>query len=219
MQIGFPAKVKFPAGASLMGRSRARQTMAALVVSVAAMFVSASPSSAATWDNQTLTFTYQFPTIGSVFSGSPFTFVADGSEYLSTASNLAPATFSVTSIAPDELQIRYLYPLADYPTGATMTSGGGFNGFTISGPSGVSPIVAAFLDANSTVTGLTDSAISHLTNSVTVNLAGDVFSPGSVGLIDLRVAETPLPATLPLLASGLGALGLVAHRRKRKAAA
>jgi hypothetical protein len=219
MRIGFPANIKLPTGASLMGRSRARQTMAALFVSVAAMFVSASPSSAATWNNQTLTFTYQFPTVGSVFFGSPFTFVADGSDYLSTASNLAPATFSVTSVAPDELQIRYFYPLADYPKGVTLTSGVAFNGFTISGPSGLSPITAAFVDANSNVTGLTDSAISHLTNSVTVNLAGDVFSPGSVGLIDLRVAETPLPATLPLLASGLGALGVVAHRRKRKAAA
>lgn len=146
-------------------------------------------------------------------------FVADGSEHFSTASNLSPATFSVTSIAPDELQIRYFYPLADFPKGVTLTSGGGFNGFTISGPSGVSPILAAFVDASSNVTGLTDSVISYLIDSVTVNLAGDGFSPGSVGLIDVRFAATPLPATLPLLASGLGALGLVAHRRKRKAAA
>jgi hypothetical protein len=218
MQIGFPAKVKFPTSGSLMRRSRARQKVAALFVSVAAMFVAASPSSAATWNNQTLTFTYQFPTVGSVFSGSPFTFIADGSEYLSTASNLSPATFSVTSIAPDELQIRYFYLLADYPKTVTLNSAT-FNGFTILGPSGVSPITAAFVDATSNVTGLTDSAVSHLANSVTVNLAGDVFSPGSVGLIDLRVAETPLPGTLPLLASGLGVLGLVAHRRKRKAAA
>ena len=32
-------------------------------------------------------------------------------------------------------------------------------------------------------------------------------------------AVTPLPATLPLFASGLGALGLLGWRRKRKAAA
>ena len=31
------------------------------------------------------------------------------------------------------------------------------------------------------------------------------------------IAATPLPAALPLFASGLGALGLFAHRRKRKA--
>ena len=36
---------------------------------------------------------------------------------------------------------------------------------------------------------------------------------------DISVAQTPLPAALPLFASGLGALGLFSWRRKRKAAA
>jgi hypothetical protein len=40
---------------------------------------------------------------------------------------------------------------------------------------------------------------------------------GVVGTFN--VAETPLPATLPLFASGLGALGLLGWRRKRKAQA
>lgn len=35
-----------------------------------------------------------------------------------------------------------------------------------------------------------------------------------IGLIDH--AETPLPATLPLLATGLGAMGLLGWRKKRK---
>ncbi len=34
-----------------------------------------------------------------------------------------------------------------------------------------------------------------------------------------QVAETPVPAALPLFATGLGALGLIARRRKRKQAA
>jgi len=33
------------------------------------------------------------------------------------------------------------------------------------------------------------------------------------------VAATPLPATLPLFAGGLGAMGLLGRRRKRKNAA
>jgi hypothetical protein len=37
--------------------------------------------------------------------------------------------------------------------------------------------------------------------------------------LDYSVAATPLPATLPLFASGLGALGLLGWRRKRKNAA
>ena len=39
------------------------------------------------------------------------------------------------------------------------------------------------------------------------------FPPGGQG------GETPLPAALPLFATGLGALGLLGWRRKRKAAA
>jgi hypothetical protein len=37
--------------------------------------------------------------------------------------------------------------------------------------------------------------------------------------ISLATSETPLPAALPLFASGLGVLGFVAHRRKRKVVA
>jgi hypothetical protein len=36
---------------------------------------------------------------------------------------------------------------------------------------------------------------------------------------DPPLAQTPLPATLPLFATGLGALGLLGWRRKKKAQA
>ena len=44
-------------------------------------------------------------------------------------------------------------------------------------------------------------------------------SPEGGGPIASGSAETPLPAALPLLASGLGAMGLLGWRRKRKVAA
>jgi hypothetical protein len=51
----------------------------------------------------------------------------------------------------------------------------------------------------------------------------DVWYKTSVGtgiaLEGGNLSETPLPAALPLFATGLGALGLLARRRKRKAAA
>jgi hypothetical protein len=48
-----------------------------------------------------------------------------------------------------------------------------------------------------------------------------VFSPGvfALGADTLTVSATPLPAALPLFATGLGVIGLLGWRRKRKTAA
>jgi hypothetical protein len=43
--------------------------------------------------------------------------------------------------------------------------------------------------------------------------------PSYVGLDDVSVTATPLPAALPLFATGLGALGLLGWRKKRKSLA
>jgi hypothetical protein len=57
--------------------------------------------------------------------------------------------------------------------------------------------------------------------AVVLPFAGDESAFGA--FIDIQgtpnVAQTPVPAALPLFATGLGALGLIAHRRKRKQAA
>jgi len=47
--------------------------------------------------------------------------------------------------------------------------------------------------------------------------SNDYYAAGTNDF-QLAVSETPLPATLPLFASGLGVIGLLARRRKRKAA-
>jgi hypothetical protein len=52
----------------------------------------------------------------------------------------------------------------------------------------------------------------------TDNNAAD-FVTGVPNPRNSAVAETPLPATLSLFATGLGALGLIGWRRKKKAAA
>lgn len=51
---------------------------------------------------------------------------------------------------------------------------------------------------------------------VYVDSVDDLFGRADLAV---NVSQTPLPATLPLLASGLGVFGAVARRRKRNAAA
>jgi hypothetical protein len=166
-----------------------------------------------TWSGQSLTFTYYFPALGDVFTGSPISFVADGSSYLSTLANLNPATFSVTSIGQNELQISYSYPIA------STLNVQSFNGFTISGPVGDSPIIAALVDPNSTVTDLINSEVSFADNSVTVNLAGDHFSAGSIGLIDVQFAPpVPEPSTWAMMILGFCGICFMAYRRRSRQA-
>ena len=46
---------------------------------------------------------------------------------------------------------------------------------------------------------------------------GSLVTSG-VFTVSEQVAQTPIPGTLPLFATGLGALGLITYRRKRKQA-
>jgi hypothetical protein len=53
----------------------------------------------------------------------------------------------------------------------------------------------------------------------TYSISGFNISPATPGAAAFIISETPVPAALPLLASGLGAMGLLGWRRKRKNAA
>ncbi len=143
-----------------------------------------------------------------MFADSPLGFVADGTPYLSTLTAPSPATFSVSNVAPYEEQISYTYPTS----GHNLTNSS-FNGFTISGPASDNPIVAVTVDSDNGVPGLTISQLSFTNDSVTVNLAGDVFSAGAVGLIDVDFA-VPEPSGGALLASGLLVVFAIARLRR-----
>jgi hypothetical protein len=51
------------------------------------------------------------------------------------------------------------------------------------------------------------------------NAGNNYIGLDNVSVVGLNTSATPLPAALPLFATGLGALGLLGWRRKRKAAA
>jgi hypothetical protein len=63
-----------------------------------------------------------------------------------------------------------------------------------------------------------NSIFTNFGNSFEENIFEDAFRRVTSGSL-APVAPVPLPAALPLFATGLGALGLLAWRRKRKAAA
>ena len=63
-----------------------------------------------------------------------------------------------------------------------------------------------------------DAAFIPAGNAVN-NSAGDLATTMTFQILGSDAATTPLPATLPLFATGLGALGLLGWRRKKKAAA
>ncbi len=79
--------------------------------------------------------------------------------------------------------------------------------------------------------GLTNTTFAQNGDTITLRLSqtfgysvagGDNFGTGDARLGEVTLADvstTPLPGTLPLFASGLGALGLFVARKKRKNAA
>jgi len=80
-------------------------------------------------------------------------------------------------------------------------------------------ITAAGLTAATFVADL--QAATMGANTSNALFAADVLNTnnGNTGIIDFGARVIPLPAALPLFATGLGALGLLGWRRKKKAAA
>ena len=96
-------------------------------------------------------------------------------------------------------------------------------------PDGGNPSSFSATFGGATLTSLTNPAASasfiELTFFATATAANTVLGfnfrddPGFMFLDDVSVNAVPLPAALPLFATGLGALGLLSWRRKKKVAA
>ena len=87
-----------------------------------------------------------------------------------------------------------------------------FNGFVFSVLSG-NPF-----DPVASVSGIDSSRVTEPNGQLAINLQGLAFDAGA-RIVVAFANETPLPGALPLFATGLGALGLLGWRRKKKAAA
>jgi hypothetical protein len=101
------------------------------------------------------------------------------------------------------------------PTGATSGSGDivGINA------SGAVFVPAAYISKSA----LSDGAIYDLATFASLGVTPGTYvwtwGTGADQSFTLEIGATPLPAALPLFATGLGALGLLGWRRKRKATA
>ena len=105
---------------------------------------------------------------------------------------------------------------------------GGISSTSVLVPLNVSVQLALFIDVSAGGGSIGTSGSADFSNSLDLPIGSDVFNlaPGvmvnsdDLGIVDNRFdSATPLPAALPLFATGLGALGLLGWRRKRKAAA
>ena len=141
--------------------------------------------------------------------------------------------------APDGVQTAFLQSYSGFPASP------GFLTFSISGLSLVNPNYLLVFDVESrpstgglpfTVTAngnptifatpstaswiqeaLPFTAIAGVANFMFAINAPEFVTDLSIGLDAISVTATPLPAALPLFAGGLGVIGLLTRRRKRKA--
>jgi hypothetical protein len=164
--------------------------------------------------------------VGGSFSQNGVTFNAqDGIQWLDLTGSGSNSTEGVAQTVATTA--GHLYSLSFY---VGNTTGGSIFGTTSTVNVSING-TPTFTDTNSTadLTGLnwqlftqTFTAAGATTTLDFIN--GDPSNDNSNGLDnvvlnDLGPAVVPLPATLPLFATGLGALGLLGRRRMRKAAA
>jgi hypothetical protein len=181
-----------------------------IAAALAAMVLGSSGARAATLLGDSISAAYYFPSLGTSYTCingpcySPSTFTVGAGIETTLAGDLENPTFDFSS---NQLTITFSHN-ANFNNDAT------FNGpvFTITSGDLWGSIL--------TVSGLPAADVTAGGNTLAINWAGltEPFPNGGQIVITFApVATTPLPAALPLFATGLGGLGLLGWRRKRKA--
>jgi hypothetical protein len=135
------------------------------------------------------------------------TAIANGFHLFGSDAGGGPTTYTATALSNQSFNVNWIYHTDDEDGAAFDPAGFVKNG-----------VLTQLTDNNGN-----DNQSGPFSFSVST---GDIYGfyiagDGSLGRADLQVtgfaaAETPLPAALPLFATGLGALGLLGWRRKRK---
>jgi hypothetical protein len=163
-----------------------------------------------------LTFDFSF-TGGCNVAGSPCTVTGEIDGLTAGATTAATAVVIDTVSSPAFTALSLPYEV--FPTSGVSESTS--NTFTVNA-AGTSITSYDFeADSGSSLVGwffeLTN-AEDEFSNGFSPNTI-DVISQAGTTFTPVAVGTTPLPAALPLFATGLGAMGLFGWRRKRKAAA
>ena len=135
----------------------------------------------------------------------------------------SPSTFTVGSGIETTLSISSSLPTFDFSANQLVidfVGGLGLNPGTFNGP------VFTVLSGNpfpaiSSVSGILAADVFETGGKLALNWQSLSFTDGSQIVVTFvgGTSATPLPAALPLFATGLGAMGLLGWRRKRKAQA
>jgi hypothetical protein len=156
---------------------------------------------------------------------------------LLSAGQFSPVTAATISVSPDPVAFGNVTvgTTDTIPVTETLTPDAGANTFIwgvlgpgapfsatmSSAPAGNCEDLTCVIDVSFTPTttdvvgGTLSTIVSELASGNLVGMASSRVDVSGTGVAP--VSNTPLPATLPLFASGLGALGLLGWRRKRKA--
>jgi len=156
------------------------------------------------FDGETIRLTYEFPAVGSIFDTRTFV-VGAGVE-----APAFPTGDPRTNTDFSDMNITSIFVSASSWTGAS------FNGYHVFDLNGTIPaITSVLINPATNMAGLTLARISWDADNIYVNWQGLPFNSDTVVSIDVN---TPEPATLVLMGSGLALLAAGWRRRRRPAA-
>jgi hypothetical protein len=188
----------------------------AAIATVPATFIAGTAH--ADFFGDTVRFVYYFPDSSTEFYNNG-TSVVPAVFDLTPDANYLPGTFTAT-VNADQIVINLDPESPNTWTGPSQLPGVSFNGWVLTDITQNPGITGVTIGSQSNF-ALVASMISFTSDSITVNWLGLPFgTDGEPSTLTLDVAfapPVPLPAALPLFAGGLGLLGWMARRRRKRA--
>jgi len=184
------------------------------IAAISALAAFTSPSRASTLIGSEIEARYEYPSAGIEYGPPPVSIlVGDGVE---TVINIENVTWLSIDFSASSLLIT-LNTILENPF-PTWSGPPNFPAVTQNGPVFRMLSAAAFPSITNVVTSQGSVIVFLLNDELYINWAGWSYRTGDFVRVDFAASPVPLPAALPLFAAGLGAMGFMGWRRKRRAA-